>query len=66
MLNHNHGRPDGATTAEVIDLFARKRDRLGKKFGAIHPALRPQEAQNGPATVIPIRAGRKWRASRGD
>jgi hypothetical protein len=66
VLNHNHGRPDGATTAVVIDLFAKKRDRLSKKLGVGHPALRPRETQTELATVTPIRAGRRWRASRGD
>jgi len=66
VLNHNHSRPDGATTAVVIDLFAKKRDRLSKKFGRFHPTLRPQEARTTLATVTPIGAGRRWRPSRGD
>ncbi len=60
MFNHhNRGRPDEHPNAVVIDLFAEKRIRLGKKFGVLHPALRAEEAQIDLATVTPIR-GARW------
>lgn len=69
MFNHNHGRPDEGATAVVIDLFAKKRDRLSKRFGALHPTLRPGAPQEAPAalaTVTPIDAGRHRQISSGD
>lgn len=62
MFTHpNHSRPDEIPNAVVIDLFAEKRIRLGRKFGALHPALRAKEAQIELAAVIPLRGARRPR-----
>ncbi len=69
MFNHSHGRPDEGATAVVIDLFAKKRDRLSKRFGALHPTLRqgaPREESGALATVTPIGAARHRQMSSGD
>lgn len=66
MHNRSHDRADESATAEVIDLVGRKRDRLSKKFGGVHPALRDPETQPTPATVTPIETSRRWRGSPGD
>ncbi|MEY8018500.1 hypothetical protein [Mycobacterium servetii] len=43
----------------MIDLIGRKRDRLSKKFGGVHPALRNPETPPTPATVKPIESRRR-------